>query len=158
MKFELYFCFIFIFINNIINKAKGLNEEDFNYCISLSNNFPFCFTHSCSSKILNDNKTHKLAIVVPFRDRFDELLYFVPILSKFLVKKSIDFKIYIINQADNYRFNRAALINIGFLFSMKECDYMAMHDVDLLPLNTHLDYGYPFRGPFHVSTPDLHPR
>jgi hypothetical protein len=154
MKFKCLLCFLFIFIND----AQSLNENEFNYCLSLSNNFPFCFTHCCDSKISIDSKKHKLAIVVPFRDRFDELLCFVPIISKFLIKKSIDFKIYIINQADSYRFNRAALINIGFLYSMKECDYMAMHDVDLLPLNTLLDYGYPFRGPFHVSTPELHPR
>lgn len=32
-----------------------------------------------------------------------------------------------------------------------------MHDVDLLPLNDQLDYGYPEEGPYHVSTSGLHP-
>ena len=32
-----------------------------------------------------------------------------------------------------------------------------MHDVDLLPLNVKLNYGYPDKGPFHVSAPGLHP-
>ena len=101
---------------------------------------------------------HKLAIVVPFRDRFDELLLFVPHISKYLMAKSIDFKIYIINQVDRYRFNRASLINVGFLVSANECDYMAMHDIDLLPLNDQLDYGYPLsNNPYHVSAPGLHP-
>ena len=100
---------------------------------------------------------HKLAIVVPFRDRFDELLLFVPHISKYLSDKSIDFKIYIVNQADKYRFNRAALINVGFLTSMLDCDYMAMHDIDLLPLNDQLDYGYPATNAYHVSAPGLHP-
>ena len=33
-----------------------------------------------------------------------------------------------------------------------------MHDVDLLPLNKDLNYGYPANGPFHVSAPFLHPK
>ena len=33
-----------------------------------------------------------------------------------------------------------------------------MHDVDLLPLNQDLFYGYPQHGPFHISGPDLHPK
>lgn len=32
-----------------------------------------------------------------------------------------------------------------------------MHDVDLLPLNAELDYGFPEAGPFHVASPELHP-
>ncbi|KAK2118540.1 Beta-1,4-galactosyltransferase 7 [Saguinus oedipus] len=54
-------------------------------------------------------------------------------------------------------FNRAALINVGFLESSNSTDYIAMHDVDLLPLNEELDYGFPEAGPFHVASPELHP-
>ena len=38
------------------------------------------------------------------------------------------------------------------------CDYIAMHDVDLLPMVADLSYSYPLLGPFHVSAPNLHPR
>ena len=34
---------------------------------------------------------------------------------------------------------------------------MAMHDIDLLPLNDDLRYSYPELGPLHVSSPELHP-
>ncbi len=102
-------------------------------------------------------RKHKLGLVVPFRDRFEELLDFVPAISNYLNVKNIDFKIYVVNQIDNFRFNRASLINVGFLESMTECDYMAMHDVDLIPLNTDLNYGYPVEGPYHVAAPWLHP-
>jgi xylosylprotein 4-beta-galactosyltransferase len=158
---------VFILAFNYIQSASivYIDKNQIKDCLSVSYNFPFCLTHCCDKIIApseydtdDDYKKHKLAIVVPFRDRFDELLYFVPSISKYLSKKAIDFKIYIINQADNYRFNRASLINVGFLFSQKECDYMAMHDVDLIPLNTDLDYGYPRDGPYHVSAPDLHPK
>lgn len=58
-----------------------------------------------------------------------------------------------------FRFNRASLINVGYLFATNEsCDYIAMHDVDLLPINKDLNYSYPANGPFHVSAPYLHPK
>lgn len=101
---------------------------------------------------------HKLAVLVPFRDRFNELLKFAPHITKFLKNQSINHQVYILNQVDNYRFNRASLINVGFKFTKDECDYMAMHDVDLFPLNHQLKYDYPESGVFHVSSPALHPK
>lgn len=41
--------------------------------------------------------------------------------------------------------------------SGNDTDYIAMHDVDLLPQNEALDYGFPEEGPFHVASPELHP-
>ncbi|KAL4232083.1 Beta-1 [Mactra antiquata] len=107
-----------------------------------------------------DNKDwgyHKLAVIVPFRDRLEELLEFVPHIHTYLNKKHIRHKIIVVNQADTLRFNRGSLINVGVLESGNECDYIAMHDVDLLPLNGDLDYSYPESGPFHIAAPDLHP-
>ena len=51
---------------------------------------------------------------------------------------------------------RASLINAGFLKSEKvlhdlgsrNCDYVALHDVDLVPLNPELPYTYPEKGQF----------
>nr|XP_046262246.1 beta-1,4-galactosyltransferase 7 isoform X1 [Scatophagus argus] len=100
---------------------------------------------------------HKLALIVPFRERFEELLVFVPFMHTFLNKKKIRHKILVINQVDHYRFNRASLINVGHLESGNDTDYLAMHDVDLLPLNEALEYGFPEDGPFHVASPELHP-
>lgn len=101
----------------------------------------------------------KLAILVPFRDRFDELLQFAPHLTDFLKRQEIPHHIFILNQADKYRFNRASLINTGFLYTQHDFDYIAMHDVDLLPQNDHLNYSYPGEGNvFHVAAPELHPK
>ncbi|NXA64068.1 B4GT7 galactosyltransferase, partial [Mohoua ochrocephala] len=100
---------------------------------------------------------HRLALLVPFRERFEELLAFVPYMHRFLSKKRIRHHIFILNQVDHFRFNRASLINVGFLESGNDTDYIAMHDVDLLPLNEHLDYSFPEAGPFHVASPELHP-
>lgn len=41
---------------------------------------------------------HQLAILVPFRDRFEELLMFVPHMQKFLDKQNIDYHIFVLNQ------------------------------------------------------------
>ncbi|KOX76870.1 Beta-1,4-galactosyltransferase 7 [Melipona quadrifasciata] len=81
----------------------------------------------------NDNKVYKkslhhLAILVPFRDRFEELLIFAPHMKKFLDKQNIDYHIFVLNQVDRFRFNRASLINVGFLEIDKEFDYIAIHD------------------------------
>lgn len=46
---------------------------------------------------------HKLALIVPFRERFDELLLFVPFMHEFLNKKKIRHQIVVINQVDHYR-------------------------------------------------------
>lgn len=47
---------------------------------------------------------HKIAILVPFRDRFEELLEFVPYMHNFLNKQGTAHQIYVINQVDNYRY------------------------------------------------------
>jgi xylosylprotein 4-beta-galactosyltransferase len=87
-----------------------------------------------------------------------ELLQFVPHMNKFLSAQSIPHHIFVVNQIDRFRFNRASLINVGFLVSKEEFDYLAMHDVDLLPLNKNLKYDYPENGPFHIAAPGLHPK
>ena len=46
---------------------------------------------------------HHLAIIVPFRDRFEELQDFVPHMHRYLKEKGISFTIYVINQADGHR-------------------------------------------------------
>ncbi|KAB7501708.1 Beta-1,4-galactosyltransferase 7 [Armadillidium nasatum] len=61
-------------------------------------------------------------------------------------------------EADGLRFNRASLLNAGFLETSREFDYVALHDVDLIPKNPSLIYSFPSEGPFHVAAPHLHPR
>lgn len=113
-------------------------------------------TDGCEDGYTDD---HRLAVIVPFRDRFEELLEFVPHMNRFLCKQKIWHRMIIVNQVDALRFNRASLINIGFLVGERlSCDYIAMHDVDLLPNNDNLSYRYPMEGPFHVASPELHPK
>lgn len=181
------------------------------YCFHIISDECKCETNVQSSQQLKrtidetgghrKSSQHRLAILVPFRDRFDELLIFAPHMQKFLAKQNLDYHIFVLNQVlmmaeinvplrniilnnrqgpvpflgylvllnishvsrvflqvDRYRFNRASLINVGFLETEKEFDYIAMHDVDLLPMNDQLSYAFPSVGPHHISSPDLHPR
>ena len=104
------------------------------------------------------NNTHRLCIIVPFKDRFEELLQLAPHIEAFLAQQGVRHEIWVVNQADRWRFNRAALINVGFKESNQDCDYIAMHDVDLLPKDPALLYTYPVSGPLHIASPDLHPK
>jgi xylosylprotein 4-beta-galactosyltransferase len=80
-------------------------------------------------------------------------------MSKFLNDQQIPHHIFVINQIDRFRFNRASLINVGFIFVKDNFDYIAMHDVDLLPLNPDLKYDYPESdGVMHIAAPGLHPK
>ncbi|KAG5898790.1 hypothetical protein JTB14_011000 [Gonioctena quinquepunctata] len=100
---------------------------------------------------------HKLAVLVPYRERFEELLEFAPYMFRFLNNQQCNHDIFILNQVDHFRFNRASLINAGFLQVRADYDYIAMHDVDLLPLNPNLHYTYPEQ-PLHLAAPNLHPK
>ena len=46
---------------------------------------------------------HQLGIVVPYRDRFEELLEFAPHMHNFLNSKKVRHKIFIVNQVDKHR-------------------------------------------------------
>uniref|UniRef100_A0AC35TSC8 Beta-1,4-galactosyltransferase 7 n=1 Tax=Rhabditophanes sp. KR3021 TaxID=114890 RepID=A0AC35TSC8_9BILA len=110
------------------------------------------------SIILNIN-THKLCVIVPYRDRYQELTEFVPHISEFLDKQKVVHSILVMNQTDQFRFNRASMINVGYKESDRlRCDYMVMHDVDLLPLNQNLSYTFPGNGSVkHISAGPYHP-
>lgn len=153
--YSITLTFLFIYSNPTLTpSSQGLESQSGNQDMSPSN--------VVRDKMVNlgDNEdwgSHKMVVVVPFRDRLEELLEFAPHLQKYLNKKHIRHEIVVVNQVDMLRFNRGSLINVGVLESSSDCDYLAMHDVDLLPLNDALNYSYPEDGPFHVSAPDLHP-
>jgi xylosylprotein 4-beta-galactosyltransferase len=79
-------------------------------------------------------------------------------MNKFLRNQSVQHRFIVINQIDNFRFNRAFLLNVGFKEAPTSCTYFALHDVDLLPLNPNLSYAFPQKGPFHVASPEYHPK
>lgn len=46
---------------------------------------------------------HRLAVIVPFRNRYEEMMEFVPHIHRFLERQRVQHDIWIINQADSHR-------------------------------------------------------
>jgi hypothetical protein len=81
----------------------------------------------------------KLGIIVPYRNRPEQLEIFTEHMSKYL--KDLDYELIIVEQQDENDFNRGKLLNIGFLKAEKlGCDYVVFHDIDMLPID--VDYSY----------------
>lgn len=68
-----------------------------------------------------------MTIIVPYRNRQDHLDQFVDAIASYLP----DAKILVVEQTNNNPFNRAKLLNIGYLESKD--DFFVMHDVDMIP-------------------------
>ena len=100
---------------------------------------------------------HKLCVIVPFRDgcrnlsrslegeRIGHLVTFKRYMRWFLTSVGHDdYDLIVVNQTNRGLFNRAVLINVGVDIAwMRGCDYISMHDVDMLPTNVANDYGWP---------------
>jgi N-terminal region of glycosyl transferase group 7/N-terminal domain of galactosyltransferase len=85
-----------------------------------------------------------LGIVIPYRDREEQLAALLPHLVAFFARdlrnSHIRPLIVISEQADAQPFNRGWCCNAGFLAVADDCDYVCFHDVDYMPLWA--DYGY----------------
>ncbi len=98
-------------------------------------------------------KERRMAILVPYRDRAEQLQVFVQSLSEFMSRyvPDADYDIVVIEQDPGAPFNRGWLFNVGFALSEKDYDYFCFHDVDMIPEDSSCDYSYPSR-PTHLST------
>jgi hypothetical protein len=102
----------------------------------------------------------KIAIIVPYRDlhpaqkRAEHLKQFIAYMGPFMKKaisqfssKSI-FHIFIVEQSPEHKFNRGALLNLGFIEASKQgYNVFIFHDVDLLPGDS--------IAPYYVKNPEI---
>jgi len=96
--------------------------------------------------------SHKLGICIPYRNRKEHLERLIPHLTKHLNDRGIDHAFYVGHQVDEKLFNRGAMKNIAAYYAFKDgCDYIAWHDVDMLP-HEECDYSYPEETPIHIAT------
>lgn len=90
----------------------------------------------------------KLGIIVPYRDRYKQLMLFKEHMTSYL--KDIEYEIIVVEQDDGKLFNRGYLLNIGFLEAKRlHCNYVIFHDIDMLPIK--VDYSYSDK-PLHLVT------
>jgi hypothetical protein len=96
--------------------------------------------------------SHKLGICIPYRNRKEHLDKLIPHLSVHLNKQGIEHSFYLGHQIDDKLFNRGAMKNIAAKTAFEDgCDYIAWHDVDMLP-QENADYSYPTENPIHIAT------
>tara|TARA_A100001201_G_scaffold114858_1_gene98499 strand:- start:9067 stop:10455 length:1389 start_codon:yes stop_codon:yes gene_type:complete len=96
---------------------------------------------------------NKLAIIVPYRNRPEQLEKFNTYLKQYLDNRKYEYFIIVVEQIDNKSFNRGKLLNIGFKEAVRRrCDYVVFHDVDMLPID--VDYSYE-DFPIHLATDNL---
>jgi hypothetical protein len=105
---------------------------------------------------------HRLCIVLPFRDGCSEyslnatgprtahLRRFLSHMRGFFHGRDFDF--ILVHQTARGLFNRALLFNIGAnVAESRGCDFVALHDIDRLPLNPDNSFAWPSR-PIHLCT------
>ncbi len=100
---------------------------------------------------------HRVAIIIPYRDREENLNSFLYNMHPFLMRQELNYTIFAVEQINNVHFNKGILMNAAFreiilknLFDM-EFDCVLYHDVDLLPSDELNMYTCPFRRPKHLS-------
>ncbi|KAH7718622.1 Protein BRE-4 [Aphelenchoides avenae] len=94
----------------------------------------------------NCTARHRLAVVIPYRNRDAHLRGFLYNMHAFLQRQRMDYQIFVVEQWGNSTFNRAKLLNIGFLEARRmapELDCYTFHDVDTVPEDLRLKYVCP---------------
>ena len=83
---------------------------------------------------------NKMLIVVPYRNREDNLKEFIPYIKSTLHSQHIDNKIIIVEQDPDKLFNRGMLCNIGYIEYNNNFTHTCFHDVDII--GEDFDYNY----------------
>jgi hypothetical protein len=95
---------------------------------------------------------HKVAIIIPYRDRFEHLIILLYYLHSILQRQELDYKIYVSEQIGNGTYNKGVLMNSAFIYASNEYDFQCFvfHDVDLIPEDDRNMYSCP-TFPRHMS-------
>lgn len=96
---------------------------------------------------------HKIAIIVPYRDRQEILRHFLYHTHLFLQRQQLDYRIYLCEQAYDKVFNKGIVMNSCFKEILKlepSTPCFIMHDVDLLLIDDRNMYTCPMN-PRHLS-------
>ncbi|XP_046668811.1 beta-1,4-N-acetylgalactosaminyltransferase bre-4-like [Homalodisca vitripennis] len=100
---------------------------------------------------------HTVAVVIPYRDRWEQLLTLLYYLHPLLQRQQLQYRVFVVEQTGNDTFNKGVLMNAGFLTALRmlpEPGVMfhcfVFHDVDMLPEDDRNMYSCPVQ-PRHMS-------
>ncbi|KAI9562653.1 hypothetical protein GHT06_010107 [Daphnia sinensis] len=106
----------------------------------------------------------KIAFIVPYRNREEQLTVFLRYMHPFLQRQQRHYTIFVVEQTGDLAFNRGMLLNIGFLEAKRREGFQCFifHDVDILPeddrnLYTCPDHGRPLHMSFVIDIHDYKP-
>lgn len=106
---------------------------------------------------------HKVAIVIPYKNRLKNLNYFLYHMHPFLQRQELEYQIFVVEQVNDELFNKGVLMNSAFYEIRKIYNYtnpdlylfpfdcIIYHDVDLLPEDDRILYSCPQARPRHLS-------
>nr|XP_002124765.3 beta-1,4-galactosyltransferase 3-like [Ciona intestinalis] len=81
----------------------------------------------------------KVAIIIPYRDREEHLRYNLHYLHGILQRQQLQYIVVVVEQDNDYTFNKGLLMNLGFQYVMNSTNFTAdcffFHDVDTLSEN-----------------------
>lgn len=95
---------------------------------------------------------HHVSVVIPFRDRDHHLPILLRQLVPIMRRRKYHFRVFVMDQNENFGFNKGKLCNVGYKESLGYFPYtcFVFHDVDLIPENDGIYYGCEF-SPAHLS-------
>ena len=81
---------------------------------------------------------HRVAIIIPYKDRVDNLNTWLFNMHPFLQRQEIAYTIFVVEQINDQLFNKGILMNAAFIEifqnkKRKRFDCLIFHDVDLMP-------------------------
>ncbi|CAF3241607.1 unnamed protein product [Rotaria socialis] len=170
---ETYKIFVHSIVNNYFPTVENRNTS-LNYCPPIPpdlqgpliiHEVPKTFSLTSNSSYHTDVQfggyyqpkaclaRHKVAIIVPYRDRWDILTHFLFHTHQILQRQQLDYRIYVCEQAFNTTFNKGIVMNGCFKEILKlepDTPCFIMHDVDLLLIDDRNMYTCPLY-PRHLS-------
>lgn len=95
---------------------------------------------------------HKVAIIIPYRDRLHHLIILLAHLHPILQRQQLHYTIYVVEQDGPNTFNKARIMNAAFREALKQTTWQCFvfHDVDLVPEDDRNMYSCPTQ-PRHMS-------
>ncbi|XP_039276200.1 beta-1,4-N-acetylgalactosaminyltransferase bre-4-like [Nilaparvata lugens] len=100
---------------------------------------------------------HIVAIIIPYRDRYEQLRTLLFHLHPLLQRQQLNYRIFLVEQFGNDTFNKGVLMNAGFLTALKYTPSPGVlfhcfifHDVDMIPEDDRNMYSCP-QQPRHMS-------
>ncbi|XP_020781375.2 beta-1,4-galactosyltransferase 1-like [Boleophthalmus pectinirostris] len=134
---------------------KGPLRVEFNFKVKLDdlrNKYSGTLQEGGQYKPPNCMSKRKVAVIIPFRNRYEHLGYWLYYLHPILMRQQLDYRVFVINQDGEGVFNRAKLMNVGYAEAVKVYDYecFVFSDIDLVPLDDRNLYKC-FDNPRHLA-------